>query len=220
LLSGQRQSLARLARNFRSRAGDNRRDWFISRTESALNDHLGSAKMRTIAVILTIGVLTMLAACVLTPPPINSLAFQKRPPLPGQPGYLQTINYIDDGLHYITPNAGFFISAAGDMCFEGASTPGVTPVYIPPNYWCMSPFAVSRVEAIENNISYINQVRLWCRLAAPQCAYKVGYPNVPDNLWIANSITAETVPFLRQRDAVEYLIYLMGGNVRRDQAAQ
>jgi hypothetical protein len=181
----------------------------------------GSAKMRTIAIILTIGVLAMLPACVLTPGPINSLAFEKRPPLPGQPGYLQTIEYIDDGLHYISPGARFFVSNSGDMCFWGAIVPEVPPEYTPPNYWCISPLAVSRVDAIENDVSYINQVRLWCRLAAPQCAYKVGYPAVPGNdSWIANGITTETVPFLRQRDTIEYLVYLMGGNVGREQALQ
>jgi hypothetical protein len=177
--------------------------------------------MRTIAVILTIGIVTILAACVPPPPPpINSLAFEKRPPLPGQPGYLQTIKYIDDGLRYISPTAGFLVSNTGDLCFQGAILPGVTPVYIPQNFWCISPFEVSRIDAIENNISYINQVRLWCRLAAPQCAHKVGYASILDNMWEANSITTETVPFLQQRDAVEYLVYLMGGNVRRQQALQ
>lgn len=176
--------------------------------------------MRTVSAIGIAVLLAMLTACVLTPGPINSLAYQKRPPLPGQPGYLQTIEYIDDGMHYISPAAGFFVSSTGDMCFQGVIVPGVPPEYIPPNYWCVNPNAVSRVDAIENNISYINQVRLWCRLGAPQCAYKVGYPNVPDNLWIANSITTETVPFLRQKDAIEYLVYLMGGNLERQQAWQ
>jgi hypothetical protein len=180
-----------------------------------------SAKMRAIAVILTISLLAMLVACMPPPtPPINSLAFQRRPPLPGQSAYLATIKYIDDGVHYISPIAGFFVSNTGDMCFQGAIIPGATPEYIPSNYWCMSPSAVGRVDAIENNISYINQVRLWCQLAAPQCAYKIGYPNMLDNRWTANSITTETVPFLRQRDAVEYLVYLMGGNLHRDQALQ
>jgi hypothetical protein len=181
----------------------------------------GPAKMRATAVILSLGVvLTTLAACVLTPQPVNSLAFQKRLALPGQPGYLATIKYIDDGMRYISGGTQFFVSAGGDMCFQGAIVPGETKSYIPPNYWCMSPLSVSRVDAIENNISYINQVRLWCRLAAPQCAYKVGYPNLPDSPWIANSITAETLPFLQQREAIEYLVYLMGGSVRRDQALE
>lgn len=177
--------------------------------------------MRTTAAALTIGLLAVLSACVPPPtPPINSLAFEKRPPLPGQPGYLETIKYIDNGLHYISPTAGFYVSAVGNLCFQGAITPGVLPVYLANNYWCMSPFAVSRVEAIENDISYINQVRLWCRLAAPQCAYEIGYPTVLDTTRIANSITTETVPFLRQRDALEYLVYLMGGDVGRQQALQ
>jgi hypothetical protein len=179
------------------------------------------AKMWAMAVLLIIGISTLVAACVPAPtPPINSPAFQRRPPLPGQPEYLATIKYIDDGLRYISPQAGFYVSVAGDLCFRGAITPGATPVYVPSNYWCISPFAVSRVEAIENNISYINQVRLWCGLAAPQCAHKIGYPNMLDNSWIANSITTETVPFLRQREAIEYLVYLMGGNLRRDQATR
>jgi hypothetical protein len=210
-----------LRRGRRDQAGGNRRDWFISQTKSAPNDHPGSGKMRTIAVLLAIGILMMLAACMPPPPPpINSLAFQRRPPLPGQPGYLQTIKYIDDGLHYISPTAGFFVSNRGDLCFQGAIVPGVTAEYLPTNFWCMSPFAVSRVDAVENNISNINQVRLWCQLASPQCAHKIGYPNMLDNQWIANSITAETIPFMRQRDALEYLVYLMGGNVHRDQALQ
>lgn len=156
----------------------------------------------------------MLAGCVPPPaPPVNSLAFQKRVPPPGQPGYLETIKFIDDGLHYVSPTAGFYVSSRGDLCFQGALTPGVTPEYIPNNYWCISPYTVSRVEAVRNDISYINGVRLWCRLATPQCAYKIGYPNMLDNQWIANSITTETVPSVRQRDAIDYLIYLMGGNV-------
>jgi len=175
--------------------------------------------MRNIVATLIIGVMTMLAACVPPPtPPINSLAFQKRQPPPGQMGYLETIKYIGDGLHYILPNSDFYVSVAGDMCFRGAITPEVTPVYIPLNFWCMSPFAVGRVEALENDISYINQVRLWCRLAEPQCAFKIGHPSMLDKQWVANSITTETVPFIRQREAIEHLVYLMGGNLDHDQA--
>ena len=97
--------------------------------------------MRAIAVILTISLLAMLVACMPPPtPPINSLAFQRRPPLPGQPGYLATIKYIDDGVHYISPIAGFFVSNTGDMCFQGAIIPGATPEYIPSNYLVHEPF--------------------------------------------------------------------------------
>ncbi len=164
-------------------------------------------------------VATLIAACVPAPaPPINSLAFEKRPPLPGQPGYLETIKYIHDGINYISPTGGFLVSNTGDLCFQGAIVPGITPEYIPDNFWCISPFNVSRVEAIENDISYINLVRLWCRLATPQCAYKIGYPNMLDNSWVANSITAATVPFIKQREAIEYLVYLMGGELHPQQA--
>jgi len=56
----------------------------------------------------------------------------------------------------------------------------------------------------------VNTVRLWCVLAAPQCARRTGFPI----FWmratgIGNSIAAQTPPFREQRDAIEYLIYLM-----------
>jgi hypothetical protein len=177
--------------------------------------------MRIRAIVLTIGAVMMNVACVPPPrEPINSVAYERRPPLPGQPGYLETIKFIFDGVHYISPTSGFLVSETGDLCFQGAIVPGNPPEYIPNNFWCISPFEVSRVEAIENDITYINQIRLWCRLGAPQCVYKTGYPNMLDDQWVANSITTETVPVLRQRDAIEYLVYLMGGDVERNQAMQ
>jgi hypothetical protein len=79
----------------------------------------------------------------------------------------------------------------------------------------MYPTAVNNVEAIENNVSYVNTVRLWCALETPQCARRFGYPNFLDESdSIGNSISAQTRPFRDQRAAIEYLIYLMGGNVR------
>lgn len=164
--------------------------------------------------------LAALAGCAVKPqlPPINSVAFERRPPPPGQPGYLETIKYIDDGLRYTSPIGEFFVSPFGEMCFFGALVPGITPVLVAPGYWCMSPLAVNGVDAIENDISYVNQVRLWCQLATPQCAHRVGYPTALEPNWTANSITAETIPFQRQRAAIEYLVYLMGGNVTREQA--
>jgi hypothetical protein len=177
--------------------------------------------MRRIVASLTVTAAMLLAACVPPPAqPVNSLAFERRPPLPGRPGYLETIDYILDGVHYVSPLAGFLVSNTGDLCFQEVVVPGPPPVYLPANFWCINPYDVDRVEAIDNNISYINQVRLWCRLSAPQCAYKIGYPNMGDNLWVANSITAETVPALQQRDAIEYLVYLMGGNAQEDLASQ
>jgi hypothetical protein len=82
----------------------------------------------------------------------------------------------------------------------------------------MSPLDVSSVDALENNVSYVNRVRLWCRLGSPQCAHKIAFPNQFDTMTAANSITAETIPFVRQRDAIVYLVYLMGGNVEHDEA--
>jgi hypothetical protein len=177
--------------------------------------------MRAIWAFGIIGIVAALAACAPPPPaPFNSLAFDRRPPLPQQLGYLETIKYIDDGARYIAPSAGFFISGTGEMCFLGSIIPGVTPELVPQHYWCISPLDVGMVDALENDTSYINEVRLWCRHASPQCAHKIAYPNPFDDATIANSITAETIPYRRERAAIEYLVYLMGGNVEPDEALQ
>jgi hypothetical protein len=173
----------------------------------------------------------LLAACSQTPPQyfapqlasasggevepqaINSPAYAIRPPLPGRPGYLATIRYIDNGVKYIDPYAEFFISYDGQMCFRGLVNRQVVYFANHQTYWCMYPTAVSNVEALENDISYVDTVRLWCMLEAPQCARRIGFPNFPDDSgWIDNSIRAQTRPFREQRNAIEYLIYLMGGN--------
>jgi hypothetical protein len=147
------------------------------------------------------------------PQAINSPAYAIRPPLPGRPGYLDTIRYIDDGVKYIDPYAEFFVSYDGQMCFRGLINRQLSYFENYQNYWCMYPTAVNNVEALENDISYVNTVRLWCVLAAPQCARRTGFPDFLDESgWIDNSITAQTRPFREQRDAIEYLIYLMGGN--------
>jgi hypothetical protein len=147
------------------------------------------------------------------PQAINSPAYAIRPPLPGRPGYLDTIRYIDDGVKYIDAYAEFFISYDGQMCFRGLVNRQEAYFENYQNYWCMYPTAVNNVEALENNISNVNTVRLWCVLAAPQCARRTGFPNFLDESgWLDNSIAAQTRPFREQRDAIEYLIYLMGGN--------
>jgi hypothetical protein len=193
----------------------------ICRPKRTSHDHRGIGRMRAISVFAIIGITVALAACVPpTAPPLNSLAFERRPPLSGQPGYLETIKYVDDGLRYIAPNAGFFVSAFGEMCFQGSIIPGVTPELTPPYYWCLSPLDVSSVDALENDTSYVNNVRLWCRHASPQCAHKIAYPNMFDNATVADSITAETIPFKEEQAAIEYLVYLMGGAVERDAALQ
>ena len=188
--------------------------------------------MRVKSVIGTLGAAMLLAACSQTPPmyfgpqlaslrgdvdpqAINSPAFAVRPPPPGQPSYLDTIRYIDDGVKYIDPFAEFFVSFDGQLCFRGLVNRQQAYFENYQNYWCLYPTAVNNVEALENNVSYVNNVRLWCVLEAPQCARRIGIPNfLDDSVWIGNSITAQTRPFREQRSAIQYLIYLMGGNVR------
>jgi hypothetical protein len=151
---------------------------------------------------------------------INSDAFAKRPPLPGQRGYLETIRFIDDGVRYIDPFAEFFISANGQMCFRGIVNRQLPYFENYQNYWCMDPTFVNNVEELENNTTTVNSVRLWCILEAPQCARRTGFWNFLDeSSWIGNSISAETRPSREQRAAIEHLIYLMGGNVRTSQAS-
>ena len=188
--------------------------------------------MRVKSVIGTLGAAMLLAACSQTPPmyfgpqlaslrgdvdpqAINSPAFAVRPPPPGQPSYLDTIRYIDDGVKYIDPFAEFFVSFDGQLCFRGLVNRQQAYFENYQNYWCVYPTAVNNVEGLENNVSYVNNVRLWCVLEAPQCARRIGIPNfLDDSVWIGNSITAQTRPFREQRNAIQYLIYLMGGNVR------
>jgi hypothetical protein len=182
-----------------------------------------------------LGLAFLLMACSQTPPlyfgpqmasirgevepqAINSPAYAVRPPPPGRPGYPETIRYIDDGVKYIDPYAEFFVSFDGQLCFRGLVNHQAAYFENYQNYWCMPPTAVNNVEALENDISYVNTVRLWCVLQAPQCARRTGIPNflengILDNTgWLGNSISVQTRPFREQRNAIEYLVYLMGGN--------
>lgn len=188
-------------------------------------------KSRTVVLALA----ALLMACSQTPPlyfgpqmasirgevepqAIDSPAYAVRPPPPGRPGYLETIRYIDDGVKYIDPYAEFFVSFDGQLCFRGLVNHQAAYFENYQNYWCMPPTAVNNVEALENDISYVNTVRLWCVLQAPQCARRTGIPNflengILDNTgWLGNSISVQTRPFREQRNAIEYLVYLMGGN--------
>jgi hypothetical protein len=149
------------------------------------------------------------------PAAVNSVAFARRPPTPGQPGYLETIRYIDDGVKYIDRYSEFFVSFDGAMCFRGLVNRQQAAFENYQNYWCMFPTAVNNVDALENNVSYVNEVRLWCRHATPQCAHRYGYVNFLDESGpIGNSISAQIVPYRQQRQAIEYLVYLMGGDAR------
>src|SRR6516162_3731129 len=151
---------------------------------------------------------------------INSDAFAKRPPFPGQRGYLETIRFIDDGVKYIDPFAEFFISHDGEMCFRGLVNRQLPYFENYQNYWCINPAFVNNVEELTNDMTSVNSVRLWCILEAPQCARRTGFWNFLDETpWISNSISAETRPAKEQRAAIEHLIYLMGGNVRTAQAS-
>ena len=151
---------------------------------------------------------------------INSNAFAKRQPLPGQLGYLETIRFIDDGVRYIDPFAEFFISFNGQMCFRGLVNRQLPYFENYQNYWCLYPDSVNNVEELENNVTTVNSVRLWCILEAPQCARRIGFFNYLDESpWFGNSISAQTRPSREQRAAIEHLVYLMGGNVRSDQAS-
>jgi hypothetical protein len=143
------------------------------------------------------------------PPSINSPAFAKRGPLPGQPGYLSTIKYVDDGVRYVDPLSQFFVSPAGEMCFRtGLSAP---TVYYQAFYrnWCIHPQFVDRVSVITQ--TELRAVELWCLRAYPQCAHAL------ETGEIANRVFATTVDYQQERAALQHLIYMMGGNVRFSQ---
>jgi hypothetical protein len=170
--------------------------------------------MRAGSAIRGIAAMVLLSGCS-APPPINSIAFERRAPLPGQPGYLETIKYIDDGIKYIDPSSEFFVSFDGEMCFRGLVNRQQVAFETYQNYWCMNPIAVNNVDALENNVSYVNEVRLWCAHADPQCAHRVGYADYLDTSpGLANSILVQVTPYIPERAALEQLVYLMGGNVR------
>ena len=175
--------------------------------------------MRAKLTILAVAGAFVLSACSTPPPPIDSPIFQKRSSLPGQLSYLDTIKYIDDGVRYIDPSAQFFISPDGEMCFRGLVNRQQVQFETYSNFWCISPYTVSHVDALENNVSFVNEVRLWCAHAAPQCAHRVGSPDFLDTSPdIANSILVQITPFRPARAAIEHLVYLMGGTVRDDWA--
>src|SRR5271167_1040465 len=81
-----------------------------------------------------------------SPTTINSDAFAKRQPLPGQRGYLETIRFIDSGVKYIDPFAEFFISPEGNMCFRGLVNRQMLEFENYQNYWCINPEFVNNVE--------------------------------------------------------------------------
>jgi hypothetical protein len=147
------------------------------------------------------------------PAAINSVAYAVRAAPPGRPGYLETIKYIDDGVKYIDQYSQFFISFDGQLCFRGLVNHQLAEFENYQTYWCMYPTAINNVEALENDVSHVDEVRLWCRHVAPQCARRYGYPTfLNENSDIANSVTVQIVPYKSERNAIEYLVYLMGGD--------
>src|SRR5438876_1808295 len=106
-----------------------------------------TGRMRAKWAIRVVAMSTLLSACVAEPPPINSVEFTKRPPLPGQPGYLETIKYVDNGVKYIDPASEFFISYDGEMCFRGLVNHQSAEFESYRTYWCISPLAVNNIEA-------------------------------------------------------------------------
>jgi hypothetical protein len=143
------------------------------------------------------------------PAPINSPAFAVRPPLPGHPGYLATIKFIDDGVRYVDPQSRFFVSPTGEMCFyTGPSTP---QVYTEAFYktWCIHPYVVDRVSVIDNFGGSPHGVEMWCVRAYPACAHSI------ESGEIANRVYATSVvDYQQERIALQSLILMMGGYVR------
>jgi hypothetical protein len=147
-----------------------------------------------------------LAACMAPTEPqyANNPAFAQRAPPPGRPDYLETIKYIDDGMRYVDPAAAFFVSPDGRMCFRGVLTAernSLDNLY--KSDWCLPPTSVKRVDSLRTG-----QVSLYCKHADPQCIREIGF-------WYreVNTISLRIVPSDQEKVAVEYLIYLMGGNL-------
>ena len=140
------------------------------------------------------------------PPPINSPAFVIRAPLPGRPGYLAIIKFVDDGVRYVDPLSHFYISGAGEMCFH--TPPSYPKIYINAYYkdWCIHPYVVDRVSVIEL-ASGSHGVEMWCRRAYPACAHSL------ETGEIANRVFAASIDYQQERRALQHLVFMMGGSV-------
>jgi len=158
--------------------------------------------------LCVVGLAILLPAC--TPPPqySNNPVFAGREPLAGRSTYPETIKYIDDGVRYVDPSAGFFISYDGMMCFRGVldATQTAFEAAVFKNNWCLPPTAVSHVDAFTSITS--QQLRLVCKHSAPQCVQVIGYPSRG-----ADTVIVDIVPASQEKSAVENLVYLMGGNI-------
>jgi hypothetical protein len=154
---------------------------------------------------------TLLPACAPPPQYSNVPDFARREPPAGRPGYAETIKYIDDGVRYVDPTAGFFVSPDGRMCFRHVLDPTQTAfeTLVFKNNWCLPPTAVSRVDAFRSITN--EQLRLVCKHSDPQCARNLGFWN-----GVADAVIVDIVPANEEKSAVENLIYLMGGDIDRE----
>jgi hypothetical protein len=153
------------------------------------------------------GLATLSAACEPPAQYSNSPAFARREPLAGHPTYAETVKYIDDGLRYVDPAAGFFVSPDGRMCFHGVLDPAQTAfeAIVFKNNLCLPPNAVSRIDAFATITD--EQLRLVCKHSDPQCVRDLYFNQTAD------SVIVDIVPGKQEKIAVENLIYLMGGNI-------
>ena len=161
--------------------------------------------MRLSLCALLIGLL--LPACAPAPPPVAL------PPL--SPDVARTVRYIDDGLKYVDPVNAFFVAPLAAMCFRGVSVAGAVYPIDRWNFWCIDAHMVASVDALANDISYVPQVRLWCKHAYPYCARRIGgrvYAAFGTGN-LANSITVQVVPAMPEKAAIEHLVRLLGGRL-------
>ena len=151
--------------------------------------------------------LTALAACAASPQYVDIAVFTRRPPPPGQPGYLETIRYIDDGMRYVDPGNAFFIAPDGRMCFRGGYTLSHTIFdVLYKTDWCLYPAAVREVELMPDIVTGTYRLQLSCKHAAGQCVAEAG------SLYRqAAVVTLPIVPPRQEKTAVEHLVWLMGG---------
>jgi hypothetical protein len=152
----------------------------------------------------------LLPACAPPPQYSNAPQIAGREPLAGRPGYAETIKYIDDGLRYVDPSAGFFVSPDGRMCFRGVLDPTQTvfEAFVANHTWCLPPTAVSRVDAFISSTK--EELLLVCKHSDPQCARNLG----PWNRG-ADAVIVDIRPANQEKSAVENLVYLMGGDIDR-----
>ena len=139
-------------------------------------------------------------------------AAQSAPPAALSSPYLATIKFIDDGMRYIDPSSGFFVSPAGELCFRQLpeTVPSVYAMYY--KSWCMWPQAVGAVTSQWNDNTRVDEVRLSCRRAAPQCAHRLEPSGFLDeSAWVANSVTIQTTASGEERDALVGLVARMTG---------